>query len=211
MNFISLRNTLVNLIQPAFLYKWFVNFNSNKYLDIPKAITMIFVYIFVGLISTLLIIAALMPKIFNVEKTIVIGKPIADVMNKVSDLNYYSQWNPWQQSDPTAKNIITGTPKIAGHKYAWEGKKVGAGSLTLNNMDDKHIHFDLEFIKPWKSKAKDNWLFEPWGNNGETKITWQNSGDLPWPIARLMGPVLQKSLSKQFEQGLENLKKMCEG
>ena len=152
-----------------------------------------------------------MPKAFNIEKTIVINKSVADVMNRVGDLNYYSKWNPWQQTDPTAKQIITGTPKVSGHKYSWEGKKVGVGSLTLNNLDDKHIHFDLEFLKPWKSKAKDNWLFEQWGNGNETKVTWQNSGGLPWPIARLMGPMLHKSLSQQFEKGLENLKKMCEG
>ena len=171
---------------------------------------MIFVYVFVGLIVTLLIIAAFMPKVFNIEKTIVINKPVAEVMNKVADLNYYSQWNPWQQSDPTTKKTITGTPKTAGHKYGWEGKKVGVGSLTLNSLDDKHIHFDLEFIKPWKSKAKDNWLFEHWGSGSDTKVTWQNSGELPWPIARLMGPMLHKSLSAQFEQGLGNLKRMVE-
>jgi Polyketide cyclase / dehydrase and lipid transport len=172
---------------------------------------MIFVYIFIGLIATLLIVAALMPKTFNVEKTIIIKQSIAEVMDKVGDLNYYSKWNPWQQADPTAKNNITGTPKIPGHKYAWEGKKVGVGSLTLLSMDGKHIHFELEFFKPWKSKAKDNWLFEPWGDGSETKVTWQNSGGLPWPMASLMGPMINKNLNHQFEQGLNNLKKMCEG
>jgi hypothetical protein len=171
---------------------------------------MIAVYIFVGMVATILIIAALMPKVFNIEKTIVIGRPVNEVMDKVSDLNYYSQWNPWQQSDPTTKKNITGMPKTPGHKYAWEGKKVGIGSLTLNSIDDKHIHFDLEFLKPWKSKAKDNWLFEQWGNC-ETKVTWQNSGALPWPIARLMGPLIKKNLNYQFVQGLNNLKRMCEG
>lgn len=170
---------------------------------------MIFVYIFIGLIVTLLLIAAVMPKMFNVEKNIVISRPAPEVMNKISDLNYYSKWNPWQQSDPSAKITITGAAGVPGHKYAWEGKKVGMGHLTLKSSDDKHIHFDLQFLKPWKGLAKDNWLFEPWGN-GETKITWQNSGELPWPIARLMGPMLHKSLNKQFEQGLNNLKAMCE-
>jgi len=33
---------------------------------------MIFVYIFAGLIATLLIISAILPKVFNVEKTIII-------------------------------------------------------------------------------------------------------------------------------------------
>ncbi len=172
---------------------------------------MIFVYIFIGLILTLLIVAAMMPKSYSIEKNMVIKCPVTEVMNRISDLNYYSQWNPWQQSDPTAKSTITGTAGSPGHKYAWEGKKVGVGSLTLLNMDRKHIHFYLEFLKPWKAKAKDNWSFEQWGDGDETKVTWQNSGDLPWPMARLMGPMLNKNLNHQFEQGLNNLKKICEG
>jgi hypothetical protein len=171
---------------------------------------MIFVYIFIGLVVLLLITAAMLPKTYNIEKTIVISKPVPDVMTRVGDLNNYSKWNPWQQSDPSATNSITGTPMSPSHKYSWEGKKVGVGSLTLRSIDNKHIHFDLEFIKPWKSRAKDNWLFEPWGHH-ETKVTWQNSGALPWPIASLMGPMIVKNLNYQFEKGLNNLKKMCEG
>ncbi|HTD93216.1 MAG TPA: SRPBCC family protein [Chitinophagaceae bacterium] len=170
---------------------------------------MIIIYIFAGLIIALLVIAALMPKIFNIEKTIVIRRPVSAVMNYIGDLDFYRQWNPWQQSDPSATHTIAGSPKSPGHKYSWSGKKVGVGSLTLRDLDDKHIHFDLEFLKPWKSKAKDNWLFEAWGE-GETKVTWQNSGDLPWPIARLMGPMLNKNLNHQFSKGLNNLKEMAE-
>lgn len=171
---------------------------------------MIVLYILLGLIVIILLAAFLMPKSYNVEKTIVIGQPAASVMGKISDLNYYSQWNPWQQTDPTATSTVTGNPGVPGHSYAWSGKKIGMGSLTLKSLDDKHIHFDLQFLKPWKAKANDNWLFEPWGD-GETKVTWQNSGDLAWPIARLIGPMLNKSLNQQFEKGLQNLKKMCEG
>ena len=42
---------------------------------------MIVIYIFAGLIGLLLVIAALLPKVYNVEKTIVIKKPVPDVMN----------------------------------------------------------------------------------------------------------------------------------
>ena len=170
---------------------------------------MLIVYIFIGLVVLLLFIAALMPKTYNIEKTIIINRPVDVVMDSVGDLNYYSKWNPWQQSDATAKSTITGSPKTPGHQYTWQGKKVGVGSLTLRDLDHKHIHFDLQFFKPWKSKAKDNWLFEPWGSS-DTKVTWQNSGQLPWPIASLMGPLISKNLNHQFQQGLNNLKKMCE-
>lgn len=170
---------------------------------------MIFVYIFAALIIAILIIAGLMPKTYNVEKSIIIKSSVPEVMNRIGNLNDYAVWNPWQQADPTSKKTITGNPGTPGHKYAWEGKKVGMGSLTLRNKDDKHIHFDLEFLKPWKSKARDNWLFEPWGD-GETKVTWQNSGELPWPMARLMGPMINKNLAHQFGVGLNNLKQLCE-
>lgn len=170
---------------------------------------MIVVYIILGLIVALLIISALLPNAFNVEKSTVINKPISAVMSRIANLNDYALWNPWQQSDPTAIKSITGSPGSPGHKYAWEGKKVGVGALTLNQMDDRNIHFDLEFFKPWKSKAKDNWHFESVGSK-ETKVIWQNSGQLPWPIARLMGPMISKGLNRQFVEGLNNLKKLCE-
>jgi Polyketide cyclase / dehydrase and lipid transport len=172
---------------------------------------MLVVYIILGCILGILLLAYLMPSKYMVEKSTIIKKSVVEVMEKVGDLNFYSQWNPWQQMDPTAKSNITGTPKTVGHKYEWEGKKVGVGSLTINSIDEKHIHFNLEFIKPFSSKAKDNWLFEEWGDGSEAKITWQNSGELPWPMARLMGPYLNKQLNQQFEAGLRNLKKMCEG
>ena len=170
---------------------------------------MIVVYIILALIVALLIISALMPNSFNVEKSTIINKPISAVMSRIANLNDYALWNPWQQSDPTATNSITGSPGTPGHKYAWEGKKVGVGALTLNQMDDRNIHFDLEFFKPWKSKAKDNWHFESIGSN-ETKVIWQNSGQLPWPVARMMGPMISKGLNRQFVEGLNNLKKLCE-
>src|SRR5688572_16547162 len=117
---------------------------------------MIFVYIFFGLILALFLIAALMPKSYNIEKSIVINSPVMEVMSRVGNLNEYASWNPWQQAEPKSQRTITGTPNTPGHKYAWQGRKIGEGSLTLRDIDAKHIHFDLEFLKPWKSKAKDN-------------------------------------------------------
>lgn len=171
---------------------------------------MIFVYIFAGLIVTLLLIAALMPKNYHIEKSIVIKKPAADVKSRITDFNAYASWNPWQKMDPASNKIITGVPGTTGHKYEWQGKKVGVGSLTLIHNDDKHVNIDLQIFKPWKTSAKDNWVFEPWGDGSETKVTWQNSGELPWPMARLMGPMINKNLNQQFGQGLNDLKQMVE-
>lgn len=167
------------------------------------------IYCVVGIILMLLVIALFLPSGYHVEKSAIIVKPVPEVMDKVANLNFYARWNPWQMMEPGSKMTIEGTPKTPGHFYHWVGKKIGEGRLTLRNIDHKHLHFALEFIKPWKGLASDNWMFEEWGN-GETKVTWQNNGDLPYPFARLMGPALNKTLNKQFTEGLQNLKKLCE-
>ena len=171
---------------------------------------MVFVYLAFCLIIAVLVIAASLPDKYHVEHFTVIKQSIREVMEKVSDLNYYAKWNPWQMMEKDGNFKITGTPGTPGHKYSWEGKKTGVGSLTLRDIDNRHIHFDLEFVKPWKAGAKDDWVFEEWGS-GETKVTWQNNGELPFPIARLMGRTLKKTLNKQFAEGLQNLKRLCEG
>ncbi len=170
---------------------------------------MIFVYGILGLIALLLIIAAMLPSSYNIERSTVITCPVDFVKEKISNLHHYAEWNPWQQTDPRATKNITGTPSQSGHRYEWEGRKVGKGSLTLSSIDDRHVHFKLEFIKPFASVANDNWLIEPW-HETHTKVTWQNNGKLAWPMARLMGPFLMKHMGQQFEKGLNNLKKMCE-
>jgi len=170
---------------------------------------MVIVYILAGLIVGLLILAAFMPKQYKIEKTVIISKPLPEVRERIIDLENYSKWNPWQQMDPAAQKRITGRAGAPGHKYEWNGKKVGNGSLTLRETDERNANFDLQFIKPMKSTASDNWHFEPISQN-ETIVTWNNNGELPYPSARLIGPLLKKNLDKQFNEGLSNLKKMCE-
>ena len=174
---------------------------------------MTFLYIFgalVVVIVLLLITALFLPNGYFIEKSAIIKKPCAFVMDKVADFHNHIQWNPWQQKGgANSETNISGLSKRPGHKYSWKGTKIGTGSLTLRDIDDKHIHFELEFIKPLKTTARDNWLFEEWGTD-ETKVTWQNSGMLPYPMGRLMGYMIHKNLKHQFSEGLNNLKTLCE-
>jgi Polyketide cyclase / dehydrase and lipid transport len=170
---------------------------------------MIFLYVFFGFIAAMLLLSLILPAKYNVQQSTTINAPVTKVFDHVANLNNYRNWNPWQRLDPTATSDISGTPKTIGHKYNWYGKKIGMGSLTLRGIaENKNIDFALEFIKPWKSKADDSWIFEE--TTDGTKATWRNSGGLPWPMARLMGPMISKQLNHQFLQGLKNLKEACE-
>lgn len=171
---------------------------------------MIVLYILAAFLAILILLAFLLPGKYNVQKSIIINSSIPKCFDMVADLNNYRDWNPWSKMEPEAKKTISGTPKTVGHRYAWEGKKIGIGSLTVKKIDpDKAIELDLEFVKPFKSLADDNWVFEQLTNN-QVKITWSNSGALPAGMARLMGPMITKNLNKQFEQGLNSIKEICE-
>ena len=170
---------------------------------------MIVLYVLIGLVALFFILPAVMPKTYAIEKSITVNASADACYDKVADLNHYRDWNPWSQMEPDASKKIEGTPKTIGHKYSWEGKKIGVGILTVKSLNPgKSAELDLEFIRPWKSKAVDSWAFE--SNGSQTKITWKNHGPLAYPMARLMGPMINKNLNQQFETGLNNIKKLCE-
>jgi ribosome-associated toxin RatA of RatAB toxin-antitoxin module len=170
----------------------------------------IILYIILGLIATILFIALVLPKNYKVTKSIVINSDLSKCYDMVADLNNYRDWNPWSKMEPDAKKTITGTPKTIGHQYDWEGKKIGIGRLTVKKVDtNKSVDLDLEFFKPFQSKADDNWVFEQMPNN-QVKVIWSNRGELPLLAARLMGPMITKNLNQQFEQGLASIKELCE-
>jgi len=170
---------------------------------------MIALYIILGVIALFFIIPLLLPGSYDVKKTTVINCPPEKVFDHVADLNHYHAWNPWARTEPAAAHKVEGAPKQPGHKYSWEGKKIGVGSLTLGKATPgKSVDFDLRFIKPFKSQADDLWSFE--AKDGGTLVTWHNKGPLSYPMARMMGPMIKGQLNKQFEEGLRNLKQLCE-
>jgi len=170
---------------------------------------MLFLFIFGALVLAPLIIAFLMPGSYRIEKTVIIKQVPEPVMELVGNLDQHSLWSPWLQVDKSAEININGTPFTKGHSLEWTGKKIGKGSLTIVNASDRHLHFEQRYQKPWASVAQDHWIFEPWGD-GEVKVSWQKNGNLPWPIARLMGPVITRNLGYQLEKGLSNLKEISE-
>lgn len=170
---------------------------------------MIALYIVIALVALFFLLPLVMSNHYSIEKSILVNAPAEKCYDTVADLNKYRDWNPWSKMEPEASKIIEGAPKTVGHSYKWEGKKIGTGILTVKNVNPfTSVELELEFIRPWKSIAVDSWTFESSGN--QTKITWKNSGPLAYPMARLMGPMISKNLNRQFEQGLQNIKQLCE-
>jgi hypothetical protein len=157
-----------------------------------------------------LIIAAFLPSKMKVERSIEINKPLNEVFAKVGDFNQWNQWSPWLEMEPSAKTTVKGTPGTPGEVLEWKGDKIGAGSMTIDSTsENKAIFYTTRFTAPWESQASGYWKFELAGNG--TKITWGFEGDAPWPMMRIMAPLLiVPGLNKDFQRGLDKLKAECE-
>lgn len=166
-------------------------------------------YLLIGIIAIILVVAALLPGSYTVERSIEIAKPPEVVYPLVADYNNWLKWSPWPKMDPEAKQTVSGTAGAPGHSWSWEGETSGVGSMTLALAEEnRSVQSKLVFKKPMASEADDSILLEatPTG----TKVTWRNTGNLPYPVGRFFGLGVEGMLGPQFEQGLAGIKSLAE-
>jgi len=123
------------------------------------------------------------------------------------------QWSPWKEKDPNMIRTLTGEDGSVGAKQAWVSnvKNVGEGSQTIVNIEKPNLfETRLDFIKPFKSTA--NGYVKLSENKDEILTTWGFKSKMPYPM-NLMKLFMnfEKSMDKEFGQGLDKLKNICEG
>lgn len=165
------------------------------------------ILIVVGVLAFLIFVVPLfLPSETTMQRSIVVERPLELIYDDLLDFNVYKQWNPWSEMEPDAETLITGNPGEVGHKWEWNGKEIGKGSLELKNFETyKSIENQLVFVEPMESTARDLWELER-TDDGYTKITWIYKGEASYPIGRYMGLMMDSFLGKYYEKGLENLK-----
>src|ERR1044072_3615384 len=85
-----------------------------------------------ALVAIFLIVVALQPSEFHVERTANMAAPPATVFDQVNDLHKWEAWSPWAKLDPNAKITFEGPPSGKGAKFHWDGNKdIGAGNMTI--------------------------------------------------------------------------------
>lgn len=163
-----------------------------------------------GLITLFFIVAFLLPSSKSLSRSITINQPAEEIYKLITDFNNYKKWNPWSAREPEAKGEMEGEPGMVGHKWSWDGKKIGAGYLQIKELDKgKSVLSDLVFTAPRAMTADDIWRFEKLDDK-KTKVTWGHRSDLGYPAGRYFGLMLEKMLGPDFEQGLKNLKELSE-
>lgn len=151
------------------------------------------------------------PDEFRVERTAVVNAPPETIFAVIGDFRRSPEWSPWEKLDPNIKRTYSGPATGKGSVYAWSGNgQVGEGSMEVLEFNPPtKMVMSLNFVKPMQGKNTVEYTLEPQGE--ATKVTWLMYGPNDF-----MGKVMmvfmncQDMCGKAFEEGLANLKRLCE-
>lgn len=158
----------------------------------------------------LVIVIALQPATFHVERSVLIAAPPAAVSAQVNNFHAWSGWSPWEKRDPSMKRTYDGPPAGVGAKYAWVGnQEVGEGRMTIEQSEPSRVTVKLEFLKPFAATNTATFSFTP--TEAGTQTTWAMDGknDFVGKAFHLFMDV-DKMIGKDFERGLSALKANAE-
>ena len=165
-----------------------------------------------ALVASFLIVVALQPSEFHVERTANMAAPPAMVFDQVNDLHKWEAWSPWAKLDPNAKITFEGPPSGTGTIMTWAGNnEVGEGKMTLaESRPNELVKINVDIVKPMEGSSTTEFAFKPEGD--QTAVTWSMSGHHNF-IAKAMCLVMngKKMMSDMMDKGLANMKSMVEG
>jgi uncharacterized protein YndB with AHSA1/START domain len=165
-----------------------------------------------AIIAVFLIVVALQPSEFSVERTATMAAPPATVFEQVNDFHKWEAWSPWAKLDPDAKITFEGPPSGAGTIMTWDGNnKVGQGKMTLTeSQPNDEVKIKVDFVKPFAGSNESTFAFKPDGD--KTAVSWTVAGHQGF-IAKAFCLVMngKKMMVDAMDQGLANMKSVVEG
>lgn len=163
----------------------------------------------VGVLAALfLILLFAAPSQLHVERSIQVNAPANVVWEHLVKFENFNKWSTWRQADTAAVYTITGTDGTEGAYTSWKGEKLGEGKLQHISLTPyKEIKQKIYFFKPFSSEA--NIFFTLEETDGKTKVNWGFDAEYQRP-QNIMGMFMKGALEKDFQQGLDNMKKAVE-
>ncbi len=164
-----------------------------------------------AILVILVIVVALQPSDFRIQRSVTIAAPPSVVFAQVNDFHKWEAWSPWAKLDPVAKNTFEGPTEGVGAGFRWAGNnQVGEGAMAiLDSRPGELVRIKLEFLKPFQATNTAEFTFAPEGNG--TRVTWAMFGQNNF-MGKAMSLVMNcdKMVGGQFEQGLASMKAVAE-
>jgi len=162
-------------------------------------------------IIAFLVVAAMRPSSFRIERSATIAAPAPEIFARVDDLHAFQEWSPWAKLDPNCQTSFDGPPAGKGAAYSWSGNsKVGQGRMTVvESRPSDLIRMKLEFLKPFPGTNSVEFAFKPEADR--TLVTWTMTGQYAF-IPKAIGMIINmdQMIGKSFDEGLANLKTLSE-
>jgi Polyketide cyclase / dehydrase and lipid transport len=164
-----------------------------------------------AIIALFILIVALRPAEFRIERSASMAATPAAVFAQVNDFHNWQAWSPWAKIDPNAKYTYEGAEAGSGAVFTWTGNsQVGEGTMTLTeSRPNDSIRIKLDFRRPFKASNDAEFTFRPQGNS--TVVTWSMSGRhkfLAKAVCLFMD--MDKVVGGDFEKGLASMKGIVE-
>lgn len=161
--------------------------------------------IFIGVAST-------QPADFEVVESIEIKAPSASVFAQINELKNWRSWSPWLKKDP--QTLLEFSDKTAGidASYSWKSDKFGEGKMTITDVvREDAFKIKLQFFAPMNGEAKAYLKIKPISET-TVQVFWRFEGKNNSLSEKFFYKVfsIQKSLSQDLKEGLENLKTLVE-
>lgn len=167
--------------------------------------------VLVALVLVFVIVVALQPSEFHVERSVTVDAPASKVFGEVNDFHKWDAWSPWAKLDPNAKVTFEGPESGEGTVMTWAGNsEVGAGKMTLVESEpDKLVKIKVDFTEPFEGTSGSQFDFAPEGD--KTTVTWSMNDDHTF-IEKAFCLVMngKKMIGDQMDQGLAKLKRVSE-
>ena len=159
-----------------------------------------------AIIVIFLIVAALRPADFRVERSATLSASPAALFEHVNDHHKFNAWNPFLKLDPNVKNAYSGPDSGAGAVCSWDGNKdVGAGSCTIiESKPGELVRSRMDWKRPMEGTATVDFTFKAQGD--KTVVTWAMYGKNNF-MGKAMSIFMDcdKMCGPQFEKGLASL------
>jgi len=164
-----------------------------------------------ALVLIFVVVVALQPSEFQMDRSTTIAAPQADVFAQVNDFHKWDAWSPWAKLDPQAKVTFEGPPEGEGTVMTWSGNsEVGEGKMTLTeSRPNELVKTRVDMVKPFEGTSTSEFTFKPEGD--QTAVTWSVAAHhnfMEKALCLVMGG--KTMMSDLMEKGLAQMKSVVE-
>jgi len=172
-----------------------------------------FVGVLAGIVAVILIVAAISPKGYSLQRNIVINRSVEEVFKYIVHLKNQDYYSKWVMTDPNMRKTFTGTDGQPGFIYAWDSdmKQAGKGEQEiLSVVHNQELRYEVRFIKPFAGIAPSYIITNAIAENA-TNVTWGFASKMPYPMnIVLLFMNMENMLGNDMNVSLNNLKVILE-